>query len=64
MTIIIKIKGIGLLVIPSLISDLILLNLTKKKKFYKSLKEYDYKDQVENSTNKEKQIVEKRLCFG
>ena len=35
--------GIGLLAIPTLISDCILLNFTKKRKFYQTLKEFDYK---------------------
>ena len=35
--------GIGLLAIPTLIADFILLNLTKKRKFYQKLKEFDYK---------------------
>ena len=35
--------GIGLLAIPTLLSDFILLNLTKKRKFYRNIKSYDYK---------------------
>lgn len=36
--------GIGLLAIPTLISDCILLNFTPKRKFYSQIKEYDYKE--------------------
>ena len=39
--------GIGLLAIPTIIADFILLNLTKKRKFYQKLKEYDYKNEEE-----------------
>lgn len=36
--------GIGLMAIPTLIADFVLLNLTKNRKFYQQLKEYDHKD--------------------
>jgi hypothetical protein len=36
-------QGIGLLAIPVLIADCILLNLTIKKSFYQSIKDDDYK---------------------
>lgn len=36
-------SGIGLCAIPVLISDFLLLNFTKKRKFYNDLKEFDYK---------------------
>jgi hypothetical protein len=42
-----------ILAIPSLLSDLILLNFTRKRKFYKNLKEYDYK---KDNANVNKQI--------
>lgn len=37
-------SGIGLLAIPTIIADFLLLNATKKRKIYQQLKEYDYKD--------------------
>lgn len=40
-------SGIGLTAIPIIISDFLLLNLTKKRKFYQGLKEYDYKEKVD-----------------
>ncbi|CAF1099834.1 unnamed protein product, partial [Brachionus calyciflorus] len=49
--------GIGLLAIPTLIADFILLNLTKERKFYQKLKEYDYK----SNENKEITMVEDRF---
>ncbi len=33
--------GIGLLALPTIIADFILLNCTKKRKLYRNLKEYD-----------------------
>lgn len=35
-------SGIGLLAIPVIIADFLLLNLTRKRKIYQELKEYDY----------------------
>lgn len=37
-------SGIGLLAIPTIIADFLLLNATRKRKIYQQLKEYDYKD--------------------
>ena len=34
--------GIGLLAIPVIIADCLLLNFTRKRKIYQDLKEYDY----------------------
>jgi len=42
-------KGIGLLVFPVIISDFILLHLTKKRKLYRELKIYDYKKMREQN---------------
>lgn len=43
--------GIGLMVIPTLIADFVLLNLTKERKFYKQLKEYDYEEEENKEFN-------------
>ena len=40
--------GIGLLAIPTLLSDFILLNLTKKRRFYRDIKSYDYKKEEQD----------------
>ena len=64
-------KGIGLLALPNIISDFILLNFTAQRKFYKDLKEYDYKKNLESikshkkiiSLDEQLTITEKRYCF-
>ena len=40
-------SGLGLLSLATIITDLILLNMTKKKEFYKQIKEFDYKEKIE-----------------
>ena len=38
--------GIGLLSVATIVADFILLNITKKRKFYRELKELDYKNKM------------------
>ncbi len=39
-------SGLGLLSLASIITDMILLNCTKKKSFYRKIKEFDHRDKV------------------
>jgi len=39
-------SGMGLLALATIITDIIVLNVMKKKNFYKKLKELNYKDEV------------------